>query len=77
MEPIDLQPKNAYSPIEVKLSGNVSEVSEEQPENALPPIEIKPSGNVNEVKELQLLKADDSISITGVGIDIDFKDVHP
>ena len=50
--------KKADSPIEVRLSGNVTDVKFVQPEKASPPIEVKLSGNVTDVKLVHPRKAD-------------------
>ena len=57
-------PENAQLPIEVRLSGMVTEVKPLQPENAQPPIEATLSGMVTEVRPVQPENAESPIDIT-------------
>ena len=49
--------ENALSPIDVTLSGMVTDVKPLQPEKAYSPIDVTLSGMVTDVKPLQLRKA--------------------
>lgn len=71
-----VHPRNAYSPISSKESGNEISVSDEQSKKAPSSIEMTPSGITIEVREEQLAKSSLSICVKLFDKFTDFNSAH-